>query len=271
MTYANGRFYVANPIDGDYNKVYAYTASGVRDAAADFYLHADNGFPIGMTYANGRFYVVDADDDKVYAYADSGERDAAADFLLHEDNDSGSITYANGRFYVEGQGRGKVFAYTQSGQRDAAADFRLHDGNYSPFGITYADGRFYVLDIRLNKVFAYSGPVEQDGNETSYGVGDTITTLPTGFWTPDVTSGASFSFSGGNAVISFNNGGYIEEEGYRYTCQNTGGCEIRNRQVVSGRSFKPQRPPRRKILNRVLRKRAGRATKATLPARPSAR
>ena len=234
MTYANGRFYVVNPYGDDNNKVYAYTASGERDAAADFDLHADNGYPYGMTYANGRFYVVDADDDKVYAYADSGERDAAADFLLHEDNGPGRITYANGRFYVVNQGRDNVNAYTDSGERDAAADFRLHDDNHSPFGISYADGWFYVLDIGLNKVFAYPGPVEQDGNETSYGVGDTITTLPAGVWFPDVTSGASFILSGGNAVVSLNNGGYIEEEGYRYTCQNAGGCEIRNRQVVSG-------------------------------------
>ena len=193
MTYANGRFYV---VDGD--KVYAYADSGERDAAADFDLHADNGYPFGMTYANGRFYVVDADDDKVYAYADSGERDAAADFLLHEENSPGSITYANGRFYVEGETRDKVFAYTQSGQRDAAADFRLHDDNHNPFGISYADGWFYVLDIRLNKVFAYPGPGGQVGGETSYGVGDSINTLPTGTWFPDlIRGGVSFRISGG--------------------------------------------------------------------------
>ena len=231
ITYANGRFYV---VSGYTKQVYAYTDSGERDATADFDLHADIGFPYAGTYANGRLYVVDEDDDKVHAYTDSGERDAAAEFDLHADifYPTG-MTYANGRFYVV-DALDKVYAYTDSGERDAAADFQLRRNNFSPIGITYADGRFYVLDYSLNTVFAYSGPVERDGNETSYGVGDAITTLPTGVWFPDVTSGASFIFSGGNAVINLNNGGYIEEEGYRYTCQNTGGCEISNRQVVSG-------------------------------------
>ena len=34
--------------------------------------------------------------------------------------------------------------------------------------------------------------------------------------------------------IDFNNGGLIEEGGYRYTCENTGGCAVRNREVQTG-------------------------------------
>ena len=73
-----------------------------------------------------------------------------------------------------------------------------------------------------------------DDSETRYAVGDVVTTLPSGTWFPDVTSGASFSLSGGNSVLSLGNGGYIEEEGYRYTCESTGGCEVRNREVRVG-------------------------------------
>ena len=70
---------------------------------------------------------------------------------------------------------------------------------------------------------------------TRYEVDDVITTLPTGVWFPDVSGGGvSFSFSGGNAVIAFNNGGYIEEGGFRYTCETDGGCEVRNRVVLAG-------------------------------------
>ena len=72
------------------------------------------------------------------------------------------------------------------------------------------------------------------GGETSYGVGDAIDTLPTGSWFPDVTSGGSFSLSGGNAVVRLNNGGYIEEGDYRYTCESAGGCQITNGTVDSG-------------------------------------
>ena len=73
-----------------------------------------------------------------------------------------------------------------------------------------------------------------DGSATRYAVGDVVTTLPTGTWTPDVTSGGSFSLSGGNSVLNLGNGGYIEEGGSRYTCESTGGCEVRNREVLAG-------------------------------------
>ena len=77
-------------------------------------------------------------------------------------------------------------------------------------------------------------PPDGDGSATRHEVGGVIATLPTGFWVPDVTSGASFSFSGGSAVIVFNNGGHIEEGGLTYTCETAGGCEVRNREVISG-------------------------------------
>ena len=73
-----------------------------------------------------------------------------------------------------------------------------------------------------------------DPEETTYGAGDEISDLPTGTWIPDVTSGGSVTVSGGNTVVRLNNGGYIEEGDYRYTCQSAGGCEISNRSVVSG-------------------------------------
>ena len=73
-----------------------------------------------------------------------------------------------------------------------------------------------------------------DGGETSYGVGDEIPDLPSGAWFPDRTSGGSVAISGGNTVVRLNNGGFVEVADYLYTCQSAGGCEINNRQVVSG-------------------------------------
>ena len=72
------------------------------------------------------------------------------------------------------------------------------------------------------------------GQETTFGVGDTLSDLPIGIWTPDVTSGGSFLLSGGTAIVRLNEGGYIEEDNYRYTCQSFGGCVIENRSVASG-------------------------------------
>ena len=72
------------------------------------------------------------------------------------------------------------------------------------------------------------------GQETTFATGDTLSGLPTGFWTPDVTMGGSFSATGDDVTIELNDGGYIEEGEYRYTCQSSGGCAVENRSVTSG-------------------------------------
>ena len=77
-------------------------------------------------------------------------------------------------------------------------------------------------------------PGEPGGGGPSYGAGDTVATLPAGSWTPDITSGGSFSLSGGDVTVRLDSGGYIEEGGYRYTCQSAGGCEVVNRRVRTG-------------------------------------
>ncbi len=76
---------------------------------------------------------------------------------------------------------------------------------------------------------------EQQTSTTTYNVGDDITTLPSGFWTPDRTAnGASFSLVGGQVTITFSNNGLIEEDDITYTCVAAGGCEIVNGQVTQG-------------------------------------
>ena len=54
--------------------VFAYTTSGQPVSGAHFDLSADNGDPVGIAYANGRFYVADDDADKVFAYSTEGRR-----------------------------------------------------------------------------------------------------------------------------------------------------------------------------------------------------
>ena len=92
----------------------------------------------------------------------------------------------------------------------------------------------YTLHVRFTESDLGTTPPNGGGMETTHGVGDTLSDLPTGFWNPDVTSGGSFSFSDGNGTVRLNDGGYIEEGGFRYTCQSSGGCVIENRSVTSG-------------------------------------
>ena len=160
ITFANNRLYVVD--SGDLygrgtNKVYAYHASGQRDAASDFDLDPNNSSPEGIAFANDRFYVVDwGGTNKVYAYHASGQRDAASDFDLDPNSRGPSgITFANDRFYVVDWFDVKAYAYHASGQRDAASDFNLDPDIISPSGITFANDRFYVVDINRDKIFVY--------------------------------------------------------------------------------------------------------------------
>ena len=247
ITNSDDRFYL---LDWNFLNVYAYGIDGQRDATADFELHGDNAQPVGISYADGRLYVLDQDA-KVYAYRSDGQRDTAAEFVLEEGKTDiqGSvsfavgntypldITYADGRFYVV-DSNDRVYAYGANGQRDAAADFYLHPENSSgEKAIAYVDGRFFVASLaRGFRVFAYpiDGTSEAEPGEASFEAGATISGLPTGTWAPDVTSGASVTSDSDGTRVEFDDGGYIETGGYRYTCQGTGGCEIGSGTVATG-------------------------------------
>ena len=71
-------------------------------------------------------------------------------------------------------------------------------------------------------------------SETTYASGEEVPTLPTGFWTPDETRQAAFSFSGGKVTIEFNNAGEIVKDGITYTCASTEGCTIEDTRVTKG-------------------------------------
>ncbi len=74
IAYAGDRFYVVTvslEVDGPAGgaqTVFAYSRTGMRDAASDFELDADNSNPFGIAYVNNRFYVVDTMDNRIYVY-----------------------------------------------------------------------------------------------------------------------------------------------------------------------------------------------------------
>ena len=72
------------------------------------------------------------------------------------------------------------------------------------------------------------------GGETVHGVGDTLSDLPTGSWTPNLSGDGSVSTSGGVVTVELDEGTYFEHGGRRYTCQSVGGCTIESRRVMSG-------------------------------------
>ena len=58
--------------------------------------------------------------------------------------------------------------------------------------------------------------------------------LPTGDWSPDLLSRASFWLMDGEATISIRYGGRIEEEGFTYACLSRGGCTVEGRRITEG-------------------------------------
>ena len=69
----------------------------------------------------------------------------------------------------------------------------------------------------------------------TYGVGESLPNFPSGFFVPRRASSASFSYSGGQAVLSFNNGGVIElQDGTTYTCIASDGCSVEGGRVTAG-------------------------------------
>ena len=110
------------------------------------------------------------------------------------------------------------FRYRYRDSSSCSAAIRSHSGRWSAIG----EGRTQNDD-----------GTGGDGG-TRHGVGDTITSMPTGRWLPDITSNASVSVSGSDVTIRFSNGGYVVENGIRYTCDDSGGCRVMNRVVELG-------------------------------------
>ena len=117
--------------------------------------------PTGITYADGRFYVVDVHHDRVYAYETNGERNASRNFDLDPLNDGPQGIASSGDRILVVDSAGKVYAYRRNGERDASGDFDLDPENASPRGITRSGNRILVVDsaeradTSRRKVYAY--------------------------------------------------------------------------------------------------------------------
>ena len=237
ITFANDRFFVVDRSD---DRVYAYQVTGQRDSASDFDLDSDNGNATGITFADNKFYVVDWFDDKVYSYSAG-----AAPGTTNSQPSFGTATASN-RTYTVGTAISALTLPAASGG-DGTLTFSLSPNVPSlTFNATTrqltgtpstagAYAMTYTVTDEDGDSDTLSFTITVDGSATRYDVGDTITTLPTGTWFPDLTRGSvSFRISGGSAAIDFGNGGYIEEGSNRYTCASAGGCQVTGREVLAG-------------------------------------
>ena len=107
------------------------------------------------------------------------------------------------------------------------------------------DAGTYYLEVRgyrdrtgtytLNASFvADDGSGSGAGDGSTYGVNDSIDSLPLRAWIPDRIAGGSSEINDGVVTIELDDGGLFEEGEYRYTCDHAGGCRIHNRIVERG-------------------------------------
>ena len=159
-------------------------------------------------------------------------------------------------FVAEGAPFETGVGWTATGEIVGAATGRVSvpaGSLYSePFKLTSADSRGQISialsDPTFSQFSAYStselrltvgDPLTLDlAALPSFGVrfvvAEDIPGMPTGGWSPDVLSRASFSQVGGQTAITFSHGGRIEEDGVAYTCMSSGGCEIEGTMVAKG-------------------------------------
>ena len=159
------------------------TVSDSRMEIESFDLDPKYRSPDGITYANGRFYVVHKSDKKVYAYQMSWQRDTAFDFdLFGADSWATGIAYGNGKFYVVDQRYDKVYAYLPSGQRDSDSDFSLIAENDVANGLAYADDKLYVADLGNDrKAYAYLTSGQRDlASDFNLSVDNSLLPYPSG-------------------------------------------------------------------------------------------
>ena len=106
----------------------------------------------GVTYGNGKFWVVSDADNKVFKYSTTGTEEAS--WALNSANGRAQgISYYDGYLYVVDTIAEAVFKY------DEAGNYQSHTGlvseNTGPRGITNVNGKFLVADFGQDKVYEY--------------------------------------------------------------------------------------------------------------------
>lgn len=209
--------------------LYAFPCSGRPSGPSGFDLAPVNSDPRGITYANGRFFVVDWLDERVYAYdATTHVREPAYDFdLAHGNAFPEGITYWNGHLYVVDNVFGRVYVYSAStGRHQPVFDFDLAEyfsdylGNWDARGIAVAriDGTdyFFVVDWTAGNERAYA-------YEAAFGNYDATHDFELA---PEnkFPEGISFADAGGAGVLLVVDG--FDQKAYAYGLQSQPSADV---------------------------------------------
>ncbi len=167
--------------------------------------------------------------------ANRGVSNALADPVLTITASDGMVLMVNddwddrqGQLVTELWGGSPPFT---AGSKDSAVVLTLEPGTYT----AKVEGKNGTAGVASVEVY---GIDSGGGQETTYGVGDTVTDLPTWWGGPDYLSEGSIirssSFSWGVTEIELDHTEFFEFEDVRYTCQSPGGCIVRDRKIIEG-------------------------------------
>ena len=156
--------------------------------------------------------------------------------------DSGFVEFAwLGRFRTTDGLLGHLgsYFYSNTGTGKGTVTFDYDDGDACIAETVFesrTSGNWSVTcDVRDASASPWRLVETTAGNDrTSYEVDATIPSMPMGLWTPDIIQHATSTVSTSVLRIRFDDGGYVEEGGYRYTCEDVAGCEVVDGVVQAG-------------------------------------
>ena len=212
---AGGKMYWTNPGATKIQRA-DLSGSGVEDLVT-----SGLSSPLGLALdvAGGKIYWTDRGADKIQRADLSGSN--VEDLVTSGLNSPNGLALdvTGGKMYWTDEGTNKVQRANLNGS--GVEDL-----------LTSSDGLVDPSGIALGGESASSS----NGGSNTYGVGDALPDVPTGFFVPTrLAGGASLASSGGTTTITFDNGGQMElQNGTTYTCIASGGCTVENGRVTMG-------------------------------------
>ena len=212
MVVVNGIIYILdkNNVGDNFHRVLAYNPNGNRVADLDFRIHPSNNSPVGITYFNNRFYILNeviGISYKIFAYHPNGTRDPISDVTLNSPSTffrPRGLDFMMDEFYVVTRpivGIGKVYIFKLDGNRSNSNDIDLV-GSSDPRDITVYNDKFYVVDEGGNDVLVYDTHGTPE-NFLGFELAD------------DLITGEVYPNSSGTGIAVYDNKFYVVDENYK--------------------------------------------------------
>ncbi len=132
----------------------AYAQS--QPTVTSFALDSNNTDPTGVTFGDGKLFVVDGSDDRIYVYSAAGTLDRQSGFALDSSNETPTgVTFGDGKLFVVDSSDDRIYGYSTTGSHDESFGFELTADNADPRGISSYSCKIFVVDHKDDMVYSY--------------------------------------------------------------------------------------------------------------------